>query len=126
MKVMRPNTFDPIWLEDGEEDDGLAANYTSNMDYVVASAVKAAYNEDAIYNQFVELQGTVIPRYYGLFVSQSVRTHPGLDAASEMLELRVMLLEDLEEQVNPHDFLDDEYSMKECQRIDRLYEKLPR
>ncbi|WWD06838.1 hypothetical protein V865_004934 [Kwoniella europaea PYCC6329] len=123
MKVLRPDTFDRSLLEEDQSSDGLAAAYTFTREYDPASAVKAAYNEDTIYRQLAPMQGTIIPEYHGLFVSYQ-DANGIIDEGATLPKMMAILLEDLGNQVDPHDMLDDEYSMEECKRIYALYDKL--
>ncbi|OCF79130.1 hypothetical protein I204_01076 [Kwoniella mangroviensis CBS 8886] len=112
MKVLRPDTFDRGLSDEDQSSDGLAAAYTFTRDYDPASAVKAAYNEDSIYRQLTPMQGTVIPEYYGLFISYQ-NANGIIDDGATLPKMMAILLEDLGNQVDPHDMFDDEYSMEE-------------
>ncbi|GFZ47104.1 hypothetical protein JCM24511_04846 [Saitozyma sp. JCM 24511] len=90
MKLMVPADMDVDPFEDGAEDPNAHWIFSRRMGH----AYLAAYNEDNAYNTILRLyQGTLVPRYYGLFTAHVNPKHKlNGDFPPDIL---IMLLEDV-------------------------------
>jgi hypothetical protein len=69
------------------------------------NAYRAAYNEDYAYNTFLRpYQGTIVPRYYGLFTAYD--DPAGIDEGDYPPQVLIMLLEEVESSIVPDPKMD--------------------
>ncbi|WWC98060.1 hypothetical protein V866_004950 [Kwoniella sp. B9012] len=120
LKIMKPMSSQPSGnSEDDEESSFGALSYHPSEYRDEHAAVKAAYNEDTMYHHLLNLQGSVIPNYHGLFVWPSSE-----EGDTQLPGLMAMLLEDLGKQILPNRMHSTDVSEEECKQIQRIYDQL--
>ncbi|KAK8843989.1 hypothetical protein IAR55_006782 [Kwoniella newhampshirensis] len=126
VKIMSPDSF--VDSSDGYDSDEsvyfdyLNYNYNELFPHTVSSAESSAYHEDRFYREHLqEVQGGIVPHYYGMFIHRDPAKRDGRPW------VYVMLLEDVGRVAPPYE--DDDYSLcylavQELQRIFDMYDEL--